>query len=366
MLGFSYHMPVKILWGRDIIQKEASVIKNFGNKVAILTGATSAAKSGALSDVVNICNKNGHLFQIFSGVENDPSVENVLKLALEIDTFRPDFLIAIGGGSVIDAAKVIAILLANGLEEEVIWLEPVVPPLPLIVVPTTSGTGSEVTPYAVLTDNQKETKRSVSHEAIYPKVAYLDPKYTESLPYDTTINTAIDALSHLLEGFLANRANNMSDIYAIKGMQLISETKFWYGNQEINEKDRQLLMGASLFGGLTIAKSGTTLVHALGYSLTYFHGIPHGKANGLLLGAYLDYVGKVIPDKTSIVLETLGFSKPSEFNAFLKRLYPDKLNLSTREIALYVEKALKTNNILNTKGEVSGFVLADILERSLN
>src|SRR5690606_26022759 len=123
----------------------------------------------------------------------------------------------------IDAAKVVSYLLTNGISPETIWQKPRLSPLPLVAIPTTAGTGSEVTPYAVLTVPEDETKKSVATPLIYPKVAFLDPAYTESMPREVTINTAIDALSHLIEGFIAKRANNLSDILAIEGMELMAK-----------------------------------------------------------------------------------------------------------------------------------------------
>jgi alcohol dehydrogenase class IV len=280
MLDFTYHMPVRILTGRKIVSKEGDLLRVFGKKAAVITGKSSAAKSGALADIADICTRTSVTFQVYNSVQNDPPVANVLEIAAEIKQFQPDFLIAIGGGSVIDAAKVVSYLLTNGISPETIWQKPRLSPLPLVAIPTTAGTGSEVTPYAVLTVPEDETKKSVVTPLIYPKVAFLDPAYTESMPREVTINTAIDALSHLIEGFIAKRANNLSDILAIEGMELMAKALPSLPKGEFASSCREHLLYASLFGGLTIAKTGTTLVHALGYSLTYYHGIEHGRANG--------------------------------------------------------------------------------------
>lgn len=365
MLDYSYYMPTKIVWGRNSISKNYGLIQDLGKKAAIVTGSSGAAKSGALADVVAALGENGQEFQVFSGVVSDPPSENILDLSQEIKSYSPDFLIAIGGGSVIDAAKVISFLLTNGISKEIIWQNISIEPLALVAVVTTAGTGSEVTPYAVLTDYEQETKRSVASDLIYPNIAFLDPRYTESMPYSLALDTAVDALSHLIEGLFAKKANNMSDHLAIKGLKLWSEGLSGLISGEISTKQRDSLLAASLFGGLTIAKTGTTLVHALGYSLTYYHNLTHGKANGLLLGFYLEYMQKFSPQKTAMVLEILGFKDLSQFRAVFQRFYSIKLDLTTREIALYVEKALKSRNVDNTVGEISAFVLADILERSL-
>lgn len=365
MLNYSYHMPTKIKWGPEAVLKNANLLQQYGRKVAIITGTTSAAKSGALSDIMGALTANGQVFQVFSGVLTDPSIENVIEMATNVKRYAPDFLVAIGGGSVIDATKVIAILLTGGIKEETIWQPISQTPVAVVAIPTTAGTGSEVTPYAVLTDNNLETKRSVVSELIYPVLSFLDPRYTESMSYELTISTATDALSHLLEGYFANRANNMSNEFAISGLKLWSECICGLTTENITKRQRECLLAASLLGGLTIAKTGTTLVHALGYSLTYYYHMPHGKANGLLLGAYLEYMQKTSPTKTIKVLEALGLTSVEEFSTVFAGLFTTKLNLSTREIAGFVEKAIKTNNIANTPGDVTAFVLADILERSL-
>ena len=158
--------------------------------------------------------------------------------------------------------------------------------LPMAHVPTTAGTGSEVTPYAILTNDAGQTKTSITSPAMFPRVAFLDGKYTEHLPAASTVNTALDAFSHAVEGMLSRNATPMSDMLAKESLRILYPLlKKTAGTLTLRERDA--LLYASMLAGMTIAQSGTTAVHGMGYPLTYFYDIDHGRANGLLLGETL-------------------------------------------------------------------------------
>ncbi|HBT15876.1 MAG TPA: alcohol dehydrogenase, partial [Firmicutes bacterium] len=139
MLDYSFHMPTKIKWGPEAVLKNANLLQQYGRKVAIITGTTSAAKSGALSDIMEAVTTNGQIYQVFSGVLTDPSIENVVEMAVNVKRYAPDFLVAIGGGSVIDATKAIAILLTGGIKEETLWQPITYSPMAVVAIPTTAG-----------------------------------------------------------------------------------------------------------------------------------------------------------------------------------------------------------------------------------
>ena len=186
-----------------------------------------------------------------------------------------------------DAAKAIATLAVQDRTDEEIFAGGYAPvALPMAHVPTTAGTGSEVTPYSILTNDAKRTKTSITSPAMFPHLAYLDGKYMRDLPVATTINTALDAFSHAVEGMLSRNATPLSDALARESLRilypLLPKTS---GALTLEERDT--LLYASALAGMTIAQSGTTAVHGMGYSLTYFYNIDHGRANGLLLGATL-------------------------------------------------------------------------------
>lgn len=223
MQEFQYLMPTKILFGQGVIKKNASLFKEYGKKALIVTGKHSAKKNGSLDDILEVLKRNGIAYSIFDEIEENPSLETVEKGADFGKKEKIDFIIAIGGGSPLDAAKAINLLIANedSSKEDLYILKPM-KTLPGIAVPTTAGTGSETTPYAILTNHQKKTKINIVHKVFFD-LALLDPEYMMAMPEAITINTALDALSHLVEGYLTVKANLFSDIWAEKGLNLFSE-----------------------------------------------------------------------------------------------------------------------------------------------
>lgn len=240
--------------------------------------------------------------------------------------------------------------------------------LPVVAIPTTAGTGSEVTQYAVLTLEDEQTKKGLGGKDLFPRVAYLDPKYTASLPVSITVDTAVDALSHLVEGYLSKRATPASDLTALQGMATWSTALEKLRRGELDQEVRGALLLASCLAGVTIAQSGTTIVHALGYPLTYFHGFPHGRANGVLMGAYLQFMAKFAPDKVDNVLDILGLASLDEFSDLMEEFfggYKGHLSLSEEQIQAYAAKAAQTGNCANTLGGLSADDVAEILKASI-
>lgn len=365
MENFNYFMPTKMIFGSDVVKKKLGNI-NLGKKALIVTGKNSAKLSGALDDV--LVTLNGE-YVIFDQVDNNPTVENVLQGCKFARENSCDYVIAIGGGSPLDAAKIIAILAVNDVQPLDLyksgWQNKA---LPIVAIPTTSGTGSEVTQYAVLTIEELETKKGLGGSDLFPQVAFLDPKYTDSLPLDITIDTAVDALSHLVEGYLSQRATEASDLVALQGIALWGTVISALREGNLNQDTRRNLLLASSLGGITIAQTGTTLVHALGYSLTYYHDYPHGRANGVLFSEYLRYTADVALERVQTILNLLGLSSLDEFEDVMNDLFIDyagKIELSQTQIDSYVKKAMQTNNVGNSIGSPSAKELTKILQSIL-
>ena len=363
--SFRFHLPTEVVYGADVVRKAGKALA-LGKRALIVTGKSSAELSGALDDVLAAL---GTDYVLFSEVENNPSLETVAKGGRVARLEGCDYVVGIGGGSPLDAAKVIAILAVNDMEPLDLyakgWPNRA---LPMAAIPTTAGTGSEVTQYAVLTIAEEETKRGLGGPDLFPRTAYLDPKYTASLPLQVTVDTAVDALSHLIEGYLAKRATSASDLTALQGIATWSAALERLQKGAVDEKARSALLLASCLGGITIAQTGTTIVHGLGYPLTYFHGLPHGRANGILIGAYLRFTEKVAPDKVANVLDLLGLASVEEFGAVMDQFfapYRDELRLSAQQVADYGARAALTNNAANSLGDLSPADVTEILRASI-
>jgi len=214
--------------------------------------------------------------------------------------------------------------------------------LPYIAIPLTAGTGSEVTPYAIITDLEREMKRNLSTPTSFPVVAFLDPRYTASMSLAITRNTGIDALSHAIEGFVSRRATIISDLLALEAIRLFREALPALQAGQLTLRDRSTLLYSSLLAGMVITQTGTCLVHALGYNLTINHGVPHGAANGYLLGPFLEFLEETIPEKTDQILKALGLDFTWQVNPLFAPLLPEKkFSLSPRELELYAKNTLE-------------------------
>jgi alcohol dehydrogenase class IV len=341
-------MPTQIVMGEACIIKNANLLKELGSKAFIVTGKNSAKVNGSLIDVVSALTTNGQEYVIFDEVMTNPTVDCVYQGAERAKKEMTDFVIAIGGGSPMDAAKAISLLACQDIPRESLFMgqyeEKV---LPMAFIPTTAGTGSEVTQYAILTNDELKTKTSIATPILFPKLAFLDSRYIASLSKTTTINTAVDALSHVVEGYLSNRANGISDVLALESMQMIARLFYKLNTFDLTEEDRDTLLYASTLGGMVIAHTGTTAVHAMGYSLTYFKDIDHGRANGLLIGEFLKLVQKVKAERVDTMIDKMGFVSLQEFINQLEELLGEKEKLTLEEAEEYSKKAMQTKNITN-------------------
>jgi len=190
---------------------------SYGEKALIVTGKMSSSINGSLKDITDVLLKKGIKYDVFNNVEENPTLETIESIAKLGKTQKSNFIIGIGGGSPIDAAKAAGVLINNpNATRYNLFDSPHLISLPLIAVPTTAGTGTETTPYSIVTDNEQETKRGIC-QRVFPEFALLDVKYLMYLSDKVTINTSIDALSHLIEGYLSSNANIISDALAEKG-----------------------------------------------------------------------------------------------------------------------------------------------------
>ncbi len=343
-----YYMPTKVIMGNGCITANSGLLADMGKKALIVTGRHSAKANGSLEDVTAVLNSNKQEYVIFDSVMANPTIECAYAGAAFAREHSADFVIAIGGGSPMDAAKAMALLARQDIKEEDLFSGVYTGDvLPMAFVPTTAGTGSEVTQYSILTNHKAETKTSIASPVIFPRLAFLDARYMEGLSYSTTINTAIDALSHSVEGMLSIRASTISDSLAMESISLIASCFESLKNKSLTHGQRESLLYASTLAGMVIANTGTTAVHSMGYSLTYYKDIDHGRANGLLLAAFLGFVEKSLPDRVGTILSGMKVASISEFSSVLNELLGEKESITMDEINSYCLKAMKTKNITN-------------------
>jgi alcohol dehydrogenase class IV len=362
----NYFMPTRVISGDGCIGAFASELKPFGKTAMLVTGATSAKKNGSLDDVTAALAKNGQTYFVYDKVKSNPTVPCVYEGAAEAKRGGADFIIAVGGGSPIDAAKVMALLACRDIPESELFSGNYGNcALPIIAVPTTAGTGSEVTPYSILTNDKAETKTSVATPLIFPKIAFLDAKYLMGLPRDTMVNTVIDALSHAIEGMLSVRAGVLSDSLASCAVKKIISACGDLEKGSLSKEQYADLLYASTLAGMVIANTGTTVVHAMGYSLTYYKEISHGRATGLLLGRYLEFVRGKAPALCDKVCAAAGIKDEKEIIKKLAVLLGKPEQLTGAEISHYSAKAAVSKNIQNGLIPISQSEIETIFKDSM-
>ena len=372
-MELNFYMPTKVIMGEDCVTKQAVLFKEYGGKALIVTGTNSAKINGALQDVEEALESQGIEYELFDRIMANPTVACVYEGAAYAKEKKADFIIGIGGGSPMDAAKAIALLAVQDIAEEEIFLGKFVnQALPLVLIPTTAGTGSEVTPYSILTNTEGQTKTSIASPAIFPKLALLDAKYMRNLSVEITVNTGVDALSHAIEGMLSVRATKVSDGIAVQSIQEIVPCLSALSPDtnkpaaEIPMQLREKLLYGSMLAGVVISHTGTTAVHSMGYSLTYFKNIDHGRANGLLLPSFLRFVMKQDAALVKQILSAMSFSSLDDLEALFLRLLGDRERITGQEIEKYAGIAIKAKNILNSKVKPEKEDLIQMYERSLN
>lgn len=366
MMQFKFQIGTKVFFGKGCIRENKAEFGKYGKRAVIVTGKSSGRASGALEDVTSVLNELEIQYYIYEGVENNPSLENVKEGGKKASEFEADFIIGIGGGSPLDAAKAVATLAVNDMEAIELYKNVFNrKPLPVIAIPTTSGTGSEVTPYSILTRKDMQTKMSFGNEDTFPKVAFLDATYTGSMSNDVMVNTAVDALSHAVEGYLSRRSMPVSDVIAEEAIRIFGKYIPYLLGQDLNFQVREELLYMSMLGGMVIAHTGTTIMHGMGYSLTYFKGIPHGKANGLLMKEYLEFNYPAAKEKIDHILRLLNQKDVEAFGKVMNQMLHCDERFTGKDIEEYALLAMKQRSTSSNIRDVSRENLVQIMEKSL-
>lgn len=335
MKSFMHFIPTKLFVGE--LSQYSNEFTSFGNRALIVT-SNSSLKNDSLNDLTSVLKEKNIEYIVFSEVEENPSLETVEK-AFELAKGKVDFVVGLGGGSPMDASKAISILLNNPtINSRDLFEVNSLKPLPIIAIPTTSGTGSEVTQFSVITDNVRKTKITLP-TPLFPDIAFLNAKYTQSMPELTTLSTAVDALSHLIEGYLSTGATFISDILAEGGLIKFGECVESLKRREFSYDVRESLLLISCIGGMVISQAKTSIPHTLGYSLTYFKNIPHGYSNGIVLCEYLKFHEDI--QKVNKALNLMGFQNIDELKTFLDDVTILEVKLTDEELKSFTKIAFE-------------------------
>ncbi|MBE0478332.1 iron-containing alcohol dehydrogenase [Candidatus Aerophobetes bacterium] len=309
MLKFGFYLPTRVHFGPGAVQQVGKITRLYGKRAFVVTGRSSAKKLGFLQIIEKKLKEEKIEPFFFQEVEPNPSIDTIEKGVELFNKQRCDVIIGLGGGSPLDAAKVIGVLIKNPPPLSYYFGKNKLKnnPPPFIALPTTSGTGSEVTPYAVVTDTQEKhhPKKIIADARIFPEEALLDPTLTLSLSPTLTSDTGIDALSHAVESFLSKRSFPLSETFALEAVRIIGKYLPRAISHPRDIETRSYLMYASLLAGISIAQTGATLLHAMGYPLTSSFNISHGRANAILFPWFWEYSFPGNPEKFFKIITTL-------------------------------------------------------------
>ena len=363
----NFYVPVQIITGKGCVAANGSIFKNAGKHCLIVTGKGAAKKCGALDDLIAVLTDASIGYAVFDGIEQNPSYASCLAAAAIAKDTGADFIVGIGGGSPLDAAKAIAVLATctDTSAEALFSMKWDAAPLPVIAIGTTAGTGSEVTPVAVIT-NPEGRKLSIRAASIYPIVALGDATYTMSLSPAFTRSTALDALAHCLESYFNRTANDISKLFAQRGIAILTKMlkkTVTCDTAPLSFEEREALYIASLYGGLAISVTGTAFPHALGYFLSEQYGIPHGNACAVYLEDFIAYNAATAPEEANALFTALGITADDLIALVRANLPLIDVTLSCEEIAALAPRYENNKSLNKCLGTVGREFAVSLLEK---
>lgn len=309
---YQFQTAQNIVAGPNSLQLLGEKLNLLGVEVksALIITQVPMVDLGFVEQIVSQLAAKGISADTNTNILPEPTLENIEQVFEATASKNYDVLIGIGGGSVLDTTKILSVLKTNDASVEQLLGTDLVANagVPTILIPTTSGTGAEVTPNAIVTLPDQELKVGIVSKYLLPTLVILDPVLTLKLPKPITAATGMDAFTHSLESFISTKANPISDMFALESIRLISSSIVEaYQNGESIEAREKMLVG-SMYGGMALTSAGTAAVHALAYPLGGKYKIPHGVANSMLLPHVMKYNMDAITDRLALVAEPMGIS----------------------------------------------------------
>ena len=299
--GTSYH-------GAGAIQEIATEVKSRGFKKAIVCSDPENGNFCVTSNVLKVLDDNGFSYELYSNIKPNPTIENVQTGVEAFKNAGTDYLIAIGGGSSMDTAKAIGIIINNPEFADVRSLEGVAdtknPAVPIIAVPTTAGTAAEVTINYVITDAEKNRKMVCVDPHDIPVVAVVDPDMMSSMPKGLTAATGMDALTHAIEGYITAGAWELSDMFHLKAIEIIA--KSLRGAVDNTPEGREGMALGQYIAGMGFSNVGLGIVHSMAHPLGALYDTPHGVANAIILPTGMEYNAPATGEKYRDIAKAMG------------------------------------------------------------
>jgi alcohol dehydrogenase class IV len=362
---YSLQIPGKVIAGVDSIESMKDIIKEEKVERALIITDKGVWNAGLVEKPIEIIKSCGCKVEIINNTPPEPEASQIEEIFNSVKSMECQMIIGIGGGSSMDTAKIISVLMTNDSNiREILGTDRIKSKgIPTLMIPTTAGTGSEATPNAIVLVPEEKLKIGIVSNKLIPDYVILDPRMTVKLPPAITANTGMDALIHAMECYISLKANPFSDTFALKAIKLISSSiRRAFNNGEDIDARHDMLIG-SFYGGVSIAASGTTAVHALSYPLGSMYRIPHGLSNAILLPYVMEFNMDAAVDRYkdmagAMGLAAEGLSSEKAAEKMVESLYAliedlniksplKEMNISESELDEIVESASKVTRLLD-------------------
>lgn len=361
-----FQHPTEVVFGKGELKNIGSYLEQYNVGKALLIATNSIVKNGVADEIIK--NSNGKILDVVSGIEPNPTVGNVEICATKARNLDVDYIVAIGGGSVIDCAKAVcAVVSENCNAIDLIEGKEITNALPLIAIPTVSGASSEVSGATVISWKEKNLKIATSSRLLYPKLALVDPTLTYSCPKNVTAISGIDIIAHSLDSLGSVGSNPLTEHFAIQAAKLAFKN-LQTAVENPNDTDaKDQLAFAAILAGFAFSQTGTSSSHACSYILTAKYGIPHAEACAFTLDAWFKYNATFKPllEKHA---EQIGYKNVDDLvNALnqLKRSLGLRLTLEEMDVPLtdldeIVQSSLNAGNMKNNVAPIDEKIIQEV------
>ncbi|MFL8888423.1 iron-containing alcohol dehydrogenase [Helcococcus kunzii] len=313
MKNCDLYIPGKIFYGENSLSKIKELPLSNEDKVCIFA-ADILVKNGYVKKIEDILNEKSISYKIYSDMPVEPSYSEVQKIVDDVRDENITFIIGVGGGSVMDAAKLVSILDTDEYNIKDLLDNPTLgkKTIKSLMIPSTVGTGSEATPNSIVLVPEDNLKVGIVNNELIPDYVILDPEVVKDLPKSLVASTGIDALCHNIECYTSTKANPISNSFAISGLELILKNIEEAALNPSNKEAKSKMLLGSFYGGVSITTSGTTAVHALSYPLGGKFHVPHGVSNAILLVPVLKYNKSHIEEELVEIFDKIYLTENSE------------------------------------------------------
>lgn len=307
-MKFNYNLPVNLLFGRGRINEVGNEVAKYGKKALIVTGRSSTKKSGLLDKTVNLLKEAKIEYEIFDKVEQNPLTTTVYEGVDVIKETGCDIVLGLGGGSIMDAAKSIAFSAKNlgDISQYIFGIKQGNEALPIVLVPTTCGTGSEGNCFSVLTNPETKDKKSLRTNSIIAKVSIVDPELMTTMPKSILASVGFDALAHNMEAYVSKIGQPLTDMKAFYGIKLLAQDLIKVYNDPTDLDAWENVTLASTLGGMVIGVAGVTAPHGMEHPASGLHDIVHGKGLAALTPVIVENSWSFSKEKYNDISKLLG------------------------------------------------------------